>query len=163
MAETIEGVTATESYSCNMCNASYSSAQEAKDCFDKGLPSTLEVGTTYFWDSGSPTGSEGQISPNSKHFVILFLGSDANFRNHEKRYVVESFPESEGYQFIDATANFEGSSLENINGIDSRGGLVNLTRGEKATRLSESGLRELLESNEGFRTFHEKYVSEFSR
>lgn len=148
-----KGYTEKRSYACNRCKTSYSTAKAAKACFDKGLPKILPPGTTYHRKSGS----------QDEYFLIEFNATGTLMgglnRNHERIYIVGSFPETSlgaGYELVYATASFDGRSLHDIEGVHSKGGLIPF--GRDATRVSDSALKKLLE-DESFRKAHEKAAS----
>jgi hypothetical protein len=156
MVKKARGFTKIESFSCNRCNAKYSNSDGARACFDVGLPKILEVGTIYRRQS---TLSEDE------YFLIEFLTGRPNPKTHERHYVVGAFPESSmgatGYEFVEATASFDGEFLHSIRGEHPRGGSTILGLG-KATRLSGSQWGKLL-MNGDFRPFYEDICNRFSK
>jgi hypothetical protein len=152
MAKEPKGVSEVRRFSCNRCNVSYSKEKEAKDCFDKGLPERLAVGTTYH-----------RVVNGDEYFSICFLSGKPSPKKHQRTYVVGAFPESvgKGYEFLEARVSFDGECLDFIGGAHPRGGVIELGS-LNATRVSTDQMEHLLEDPE-FREFHRKVVTDFSR
>lgn len=140
-----KGLSKTTTHYCSRCGQRYSTPQEAKYCFNTGLPNKLSPGTTF--------------RRGDEYFSIHFLDGKPRAKTHERKYVVGTYPDPTGssYGIIEATASFDGQRLHSIQREHSRGGMFNWGPSE-ATRLGDSELNALLE-DPPFREFHEKATS----
>lgn len=140
-----KGFARTIVYSCSRCGTRAKSAEEAKSCFDTGLPEILSPGTTYRRDNN--------------YFAITIPVDRPRPKTHERSYLVDFFPESAraGHGFFQVIASYDGKELHTIQAEHSRGGLSPVGSGT-ARRVTASELDALLK-DDAFRAFHERASS----
>lgn len=121
----MKGVSEIRLYRCDICSEQYPNEQQAVDCFSKGLPKLLPPGEKYQRGNDFFT-----IQNKAESF-------GPSVRTHELHYIVQCSDPSfdSGFEFVMATASFDGSRLHSIRGIHPRGGFESCGE-EEASRVS---------------------------